>query len=178
MLAVAIVEYLIAPFAANPLTFTEFYCIICAVTAVAGHCWMPYLGFKGGKGLGTYVGLLFYFYWPVAFIWIFLLFTMIKITGFAGYGACWSVSLIVPVLYFFDVLTQTLGLGKLPLDFWPHVYLNDALTSNGPLGWQFILLFALAMWLVLFIRHIPEFRRIKRGEAKAWKSLKTKEMLK
>ncbi|NHJ40460.1 MAG: glycerol-3-phosphate acyltransferase, partial [Asgard group archaeon] len=52
MLAATLVEYAI------PNTdYTEYYVILAAVFAVVGHCWMPYLGFKGGKGLGTYVGL-------------------------------------------------------------------------------------------------------------------------
>jgi hypothetical protein len=72
-----------------------------------------------------------------------------------------------------DVIASALNLTNLPLAFWPHVYFND-----GQLGWQFILLYAIGMWIIITLRHIPEFRKIKRGEAKAWKSLKTTEMLK
>ena len=173
-LAAAIVEYLIAPLSDDPLTFTEFYVIICAVAAVVGHCWMPYLGFKGGKGLGTYAGLFFYIYWPLAVWWFIMLFVMIKLSGFSGIGACWGAALIAPFMYFIDLIA---GLGTftygLPLAFWPHVYFAD-----GAMGWPFILLYAFGMFLVLVLRHIPEFRKIKRGDAEVWQSLKTTEMLK
>nr|NHJ87509.1 glycerol-3-phosphate acyltransferase [Asgard group archaeon] len=144
MFAAAIVEYLISPLSDDPTTFTEYYVILCSFAAVAGHCWMPYLKFKGGKGLGTYVGLLFYFYWPVAFFWIICLFLLIKLSGFSGIGACWAATLISPFLYMIDVFA---GMGSftfgLPGAFWPHIYYTD-----GALGWQFILLFALGMWLI------------------------------
>ena len=173
-LAAAIVEYLIAPLSDDPLIFTEFYVIICAVAAVVGHCWMPYLKFKGGKGLGTYLGLLFYIYWPTTFFWIIALFLLIRLSGFSGIGACWAALFLSPFWAMIDFITISGGgATNLPIAFWPHVYFND-----GLLGWQFTLLYALSMWLVLTLRHIPEFKKIKSGEAKAWKSLKTTEMLK
>ncbi|MEA2069939.1 MAG: glycerol-3-phosphate acyltransferase [Asgard group archaeon] len=173
MFAVAIVEYAIAPFAEDPAIFTEYYVIVCAFMAVIAHCWMPYLSFQGGKGLGTYVGLLFYFYWPAAFYWIFMLFLLIKLSGFSGIGACWSAITVPPFFYLIDVITTKLSMTTLPIAFWPHTYFND-----GLFGWSFILLYAVGMWIILVLRHIPEFRKIKRGDAQAWKSLKTDEMLK
>ena len=171
-LAAAIVEYLIAPLSDDPLTFTEFYVIICAVAAVVGHCWMPYLKFKGGKGLGTYLGLLFYIYWPTTFFWIVALFLLIRLSGFSGIGACWAALFLSPFWAMIDFI-PIVGATNLPIAFWPHIYFVD-----GQLGWQFTLLYALSMWLVLTLRHIPEFKKIKSGEAQAWKSLKTSEMLK
>lgn len=34
--------------------------------AVAGHMWMPWLGFQGGKGLAVAGGILLIMHWPVA----------------------------------------------------------------------------------------------------------------
>ena len=174
MIAAALVEYLIAPLAEDPGTFTQYYVILCAIAAVAGHCWMPYLGFKGGKGLGTFAGLFLYLYWPLAIWWFIVMLSMIKLSGFSGIGACWGATLIAPFMYLIDVVAQvsTFTYG-LPLAFWPHVYFAD-----GQMGWPFILLYAMGMWTVLILRHIPEFRKIKRGDAAVWKSLKTTEMLK
>ncbi len=173
MIAAAIVEYLISPLSGDPGTFTEYYVMLAAILAIVGHCWMPYLKFQGGKGLGTYAGLLFYFYWPTAFVWIFFLFAMIKLSGFSGIGACWAATFVTPFWYLIDLFVpgSSFKFG-LPAAFWPHTYFMDGL------GWQFILLYALAGWLVLVLRHIPEFKKIKRGDAEAWKSLKTSEMLK
>jgi glycerol-3-phosphate acyltransferase PlsY len=170
MLAVAIIEYLIAPSS----VYTEYYVILAAVAAVAGHCWMPYLKFQGGKGLGTYVGLLFYFYWPTAFFYIIMLFALIRLSGFSGTGATWAATFITPFWAFIDIFVgspSTFRFG-LPGAFWPHEYMMDGL------GWQFILVCALSMWIVLILRHLPEFKKIRLGEAKSWQSLKSKEMLK
>ncbi|MBD3192810.1 MAG: hypothetical protein GF308_19380 [Candidatus Heimdallarchaeota archaeon] len=172
--ACTIIEYLLAPLTSLSAGYTEYYVILGAIAAVAGHCWMPYLKFQGGKGLGTYVGLLFYVYWPTIIVWPFLtLFLMIKTTGFAGYGSCWSTLYVPPFWYFVDLLTEALGLVDLPLAFWPHAFFTD-----GTMGWSFILLYGLGMHIVLTLRHLPEFQRIKRGEAQVWKSLKRTEMLK
>lgn len=51
---------------------------IAAVAAVAGHCFTPWLKFKGGKGFATAAGVLLALAWPVmlvcAAIWAFTLF--------------------------------------------------------------------------------------------------------
>ncbi len=173
MFAASIVEYLIVPLSGDPDIFGEYYVILTAIAAVAGHCWMPYLKFQGGKGLGTYVGLLFFFYWPTAFFWIIMMFILICLSGFSGIGACWASAFVTPFWYLIDLFTESTSFRfNLPGAFWPHAYFMDGM------GWQFILLYAFLGMLVLVLRHIPEFNRIKNGEALAWKSLKTTEMLK
>ncbi|NHJ47208.1 MAG: glycerol-3-phosphate acyltransferase [Asgard group archaeon] len=174
MLAVAIIEYLIAPASGNPSLFTEYYVILAAVAAVAGHCWMPYLKFKGGKGLGTYAGLLFYFYWPTVFFYILMLFALIRLSGFSGTGATWAATFISPFWALIDLFVGSPSAFRfgLPGAFWPHEYLMDGL------GWQFILVYVLSMWLILVLRHIPEFKKIRLGEAKSWQSLKGTEIMK
>ena len=101
------------------------------------------------------------------------MFILIRISGFSGIGAVWAAAFITPFWFFIDLFASTAYKFGLPGAFWPHTYIQD----NG-LGWQFILIYALGSMLVLFIRHIPEFNRIRQGEAQAWKSLKTTEMLK
>ncbi len=41
---------------------------IAAVAAVAGHCWTPWLRFKGGKGFATAAGALLALAWPVMLV--------------------------------------------------------------------------------------------------------------
>lgn len=49
----------IAPFfyAKGPFLSEPFFCIIAGFAAVAGHNWTPWLGFKGGKGVATSLGV-------------------------------------------------------------------------------------------------------------------------
>lgn len=35
------------------------------LAAVLGHCWSPFLGFNGGKGVATTVGTLLFLDWPI-----------------------------------------------------------------------------------------------------------------
>jgi len=39
---------------------SSFFIVMTGVAAVAGHCWSPFLGFKGGKGVATSGGVIFY----------------------------------------------------------------------------------------------------------------------
>ena len=41
---------------------------LCAVAAVAGHCFTPWLKFKGGKGFATAAGVLLALAWPVMLV--------------------------------------------------------------------------------------------------------------
>jgi len=50
-----------------------FVPMLAVVFAVIGHNWMIYIGFKGGKGVSTYLGGLFYLS-PLSFPFLYLLF--------------------------------------------------------------------------------------------------------
>ena len=50
-----------------------FIPLLAVVFAVAGHNWMVYIGFKGGKGVSTFLGGLFYLS-PLSFLFLYLLF--------------------------------------------------------------------------------------------------------
>ena len=53
-----------------------FPATLAAFAAIVGHCWSPFLGFKGGKGVATLLGTVIALWWPAglafALVWIAL----------------------------------------------------------------------------------------------------------
>ncbi|NHJ49511.1 MAG: hypothetical protein FK733_17105, partial [Asgard group archaeon] len=139
--------------------------------AVAGHCWMPYLGFKGGKGLATMGGILIYLYWPIGpLIFPIAIALLSMYTGFSGVGAVWGSTFISPLIFLVDALPESVHI------IWPipHPYILD----DGNFGLAFAILFALGTVIILMLRHIPEFKKIKAGEAKIWAKLSGDDIIK
>jgi glycerol-3-phosphate acyltransferase PlsY len=59
------VKGVIPVLAARWLDFAPAWVGAAAVAAVAGHCWSPYIGFKGGKGVATGAGAAITLFPPV-----------------------------------------------------------------------------------------------------------------
>ena len=61
--------------------------MIAGLAAMAGHIFPVWLGFKGGKGVATSLGVVFGLHWPLGFIfigvWLVLAFTF-RISSLAG----------------------------------------------------------------------------------------------
>lgn len=61
--------------------------VYAGIAAMAGHIFPVWLGFKGGKGVATSLGVLFGLYWPLGLIfigvWLALAFTF-RISSLAG----------------------------------------------------------------------------------------------
>ncbi len=51
----------------------SFVPLLAVIAAIVGHNWMIYIGFKGGKGLSTLIGALF-FLSPLSILFLYLLF--------------------------------------------------------------------------------------------------------
>lgn len=88
---------------------------VAAVGAFVGHLYPVWLGFRGGKGVATLLGILLALLWPAACvyaaIWIFLLLT-VRISSVAGMTAAISAPIVgfglhsayVPMLLGFALL--------------------------------------------------------------------------
>ena len=57
---------------------------LAAVASVVGHCWSPFLGGKGGKGVATYFGALFALWWPAGLAFMLVWLSVVIACGFAS----------------------------------------------------------------------------------------------
>ena len=100
--------------------------------AFLGHCFPVWLGFKGGKGVATFLGTLLAFYFP------------------AGLAAC-ATWLVMALVFRISSLSALTAAALMPLWLW-------ALDRPSAVLW------ALALAVLIFIRHAPNIRRLLKGE--------------
>ena len=60
---------------------------LAAMAAVVGHCFSPFLGFRGGKGVATYFGALFALWWPAGIAFAAIWLAAVAATGFSSVGS-------------------------------------------------------------------------------------------
>jgi acyl phosphate:glycerol-3-phosphate acyltransferase len=80
-----------------------------ALAAIVGHCWSPFLGFKGGKGVATAFGALFALWWPAGLAFVVVWIAAVVATGYASVGSMLGSIAMAPVLWF--------GLGPIGLAY-------------------------------------------------------------
>jgi len=74
---------------------------LAAALAVIGHCYSPWLGFKGGKGVATSVGALFGIGWPLGLIAIAGWLVGAALTRYSSVGSMLAAVVAIPALWFF-----------------------------------------------------------------------------
>jgi glycerol-3-phosphate acyltransferase PlsY len=80
-----------------------------ALGAVVGHCWSPFLGFKGGKGVATLLGAVVALWWPSGIAFAIVWLAAVLACGYASVGSMLAAIAMAPVLWF--------GLGPLGLAY-------------------------------------------------------------
>ena len=81
--------------------------ILCGVAAVLGHVYPLYHGFRGGKGGGAAVGMVFALSWSSISLAILLWMIILVLTGYVGLGTMLgSISLIYFAHYFKDTINN------------------------------------------------------------------------
>ncbi|MBC8256110.1 MAG: glycerol-3-phosphate 1-O-acyltransferase PlsY [Candidatus Marinimicrobia bacterium] len=81
--------------------------IFCGVAAVLGHVYPVYHGFRGGKGGGAAIGMVFAISWPSITLAILLWLVILLLTGYVGLGTMLgSVSVIYFAHYFRDTINN------------------------------------------------------------------------
>ena len=78
-----------------------------AFAAMLGHCYSPFLGFRGGKGVATLFGTLFALWWPAAVAFMIVWIAAVAACGFSSVGSMLGAAAMGPVLWF--------GLGRIGL---------------------------------------------------------------
>lgn len=67
--------------------------VACAAAAILGHCFSPWLHFRGGKGVATMLGTLVAFSWEAALVSVVIWLVTVRLTRYssvASLGACAS----------------------------------------------------------------------------------------
>lgn len=116
----------------------RFYIMSCGLMAVVGHMFPVYLGFSGGKGVATALGV-FLFLSPVA-IGISVIVFILAVAG-TGYVSAGSL----------------LASGLFPLWLW-------LLDQPGSM-----VVTAVMIGLLIWVKHHENIGRLLRGEEKSWK---------
>ena len=83
---------------------------LCGAAAVIGHMFPIYLGFKGGKGVATGLGVFLYLAPKVVLISLAVFITTVAASGFVSLGSLLASAVVVPCLYLFDEPTWKLSL--------------------------------------------------------------------
>ena len=86
---------------------TNLLIILCGVAAVLGHVYPLYHGFRGGKGGGAAIGMIFAISWPSISLAILLWLVILLLTGYVGLGTMiGSVFVIYFAHYFKDAINN------------------------------------------------------------------------
>ena len=94
---------------------------LAAAGAFAGHCYPVWLGFRGGKGVATLMGLCLALHWPVAIVyavvWLGLL-ALLRISSVGGMAAAVSAPVAAAVFGQFSIVPLLIALALIVL--WKH----------------------------------------------------------
>lgn len=92
--------------------------IIGGLGAFLGHLFPVWLGFKGGKGVATYLGILIGLAWPVAIVFAILWVTVAWITRYSSLSALVASAISPVVLLLLDRWEEALVMALLSAMLW------------------------------------------------------------
>ncbi len=84
VLAVLVVAPLDLPWIPEATFRAEWITVACAAAAVIGHVWPVWFGFRGGKGMATYLGVLGVLAWPVLVTALLVWLIVLLLTGYVS----------------------------------------------------------------------------------------------
>ena len=84
VLAVLLLAPLSIPLVPEATFRPEWIAVACGAAAVIGHVWPVWYGFRGGKGMATYLGVLGALAWPVLVVALVVWIIVLLLTGFVS----------------------------------------------------------------------------------------------
>lgn len=73
-----------------------------AFAAILGHCFSPFLNFRGGKGVATNFGAVIALAWPAGGVFAVLWLATVIVTGYSSAGSMLATIAMAPTLWFLD----------------------------------------------------------------------------
>jgi glycerol-3-phosphate acyltransferase PlsY len=89
-----------------------------ACGAFLGHLFPVWLGFKGGKGVATFLGCLLGLFWPAALVFAVLWLAIAYLTRYSSLAALWASAAGVIALLAFGLIRAALVFGLLAAILW------------------------------------------------------------
>lgn len=81
---------------------------VAAFAAIAGHCFSPFLGFRGGKGVATHLGAVIAFAWPAGAVFAAVWLGVVLVTGYSSAGSLLGTLAVIPALWVWSGRTSAL----------------------------------------------------------------------
>jgi acyl phosphate:glycerol-3-phosphate acyltransferase len=72
---------------------------VAAFAAIAGHCFSPFLNFRGGKGVATNLGAVIALAWPAGAIFGIIWLAVVVATGYSSAGSLLASLAMIPTLW-------------------------------------------------------------------------------
>ncbi len=105
---------------------------LCGAASVTGHMFPVYLGFRGGKGVATGLGVFLYLAPKALLICLVVFIAAVGLTGYVSLGSLLASAAILPGLYFFGEPSWKLCLaGFVVTMIWIKHYQNIGRLLNG-----------------------------------------------
>jgi glycerol-3-phosphate acyltransferase PlsY len=108
--------------------------LLAAAGAFLGHLFPVWLGFKGGKGVATYIGLLLAVAWPVALVFCVTWLVVAALTRYSSLAALIASAATPVLLWRFGMATEAALFALLTLLTWIMHRANIARLMQGTEG--------------------------------------------